>query len=394
MKVLTKFKIGLIRNWPQLKKGLGFLGAFFGLLAVGVAVKYSTETRRKAASETKIFLSVRSGSFAVGEEFSVPICLKAPLQFDAADFELLVDSKLETISSARDSRPIQEGSFGVFPKDDLEILVNEKTASNLVRFSVITKNRNGGRAPYNAPEGFCLGTLNVKGITNGEAYIKFNRETTRVALGGNNITGLKKDQDYDPDVDGKYIIGSGGGSDPIDDPNTPSLSFSIKFNGANNPTEGEKTQTVKVRVTKKSESIDKAYSTTVTYTGQNGVYSGTVALSGVPAGSGYSIYVKGSRHLQKKVRNEDAVFNVGQNTFDFTQEQKYYLEPGDLPDPENDGQQDGVVNTVDRFLLDQRRGNEDQGSLSIADLNFDGSINTMDDSLFNDTIYTRWQDEP
>jgi len=69
------------------------------------------------------------------------------------------------------------------------------------------------------------------------------------------------------------------------------------------------------------------------------------------------------------------------------------LEAGDLPNPNEDNQQDGVVNSVDFSLIESRVGKVDSASLSVADLNLDGIVNWGDAGLLLNTLGTKYEDE-
>ena len=119
----------------------------------------------------------------------------------------------------------------------------------------------------------------------------------------------------------------------------------------------------------------------------NGIWSGAVGFNDVTPGTGYRIYVKGPKHLQKKLceaqpvetaagtyRCADGKITIasGQNTFDFS---KVYLLVGDLPT------QNGVVDSYDTSYIKLNLGAKDAKALQTADLNLDGIVDTQDYSL-------------
>ncbi len=129
-----------------------------------------------------------------------------------------------------------------------------------------------------------------------------------------------------------------------------------------------------------------------------GVWSGVVAFNDVPAGSGYRIYVKPAKHLQKKFceavpvetaagtyRCADGKISIqdGQNTFDFS---KVYAMTGDLPD------QNGVVDSYDTSYIKLNLGSSDPKVLQIADLNLDGIVDTQDYSLVIASLSVKYDD--
>jgi hypothetical protein len=129
-----------------------------------------------------------------------------------------------------------------------------------------------------------------------------------------------------------------------------------------------------------------------------GVWTGTVAFNDIPAGSGYRVYVKGGKHLQKKIcdasptetasgtyRCADGKISIqdGQNNFDFS---KVYMMVGDLPD------QNGVVDSYDTSYIKLNLGSTDARALQIADLNLDGIVDTQDYSLVIASLSIKYDD--
>lgn len=123
----------------------------------------------------------------------------------------------------------------------------------------------------------------------------------------------------------------------------------------------------------------------------NGIWSGTVNLPDVAAGSGYSLYIKGPKHLAKRIcdanptETSPATYRCtmgaltlqgGINTFDFS---NVYLLSGDLP--EQDNSQNGIVDAYDLSFVRLNLGSRDQKVLFVADLNLDGIIDSQDYSL-------------
>lgn len=129
-----------------------------------------------------------------------------------------------------------------------------------------------------------------------------------------------------------------------------------------------------------------------------GMWSGIVAFNDVPAGTGYRVYIKGAKHLQKKLceaspvetaagtyRCADGKITIqdGQNTFDFS---KVYSMVGDLPN------QDGVVDSYDTSYIKLNLGSSVASVLQIADLNLDGIVDTQDYSLVIASLSIKYDD--
>jgi len=133
--------------------------------------------------------------------------------------------------------------------------------------------------------------------------------------------------------------------------------------------------------------------------------SGMITLPAeITPGTGYQILIKGPKHLQalycertgqvKPCSGGAYIYTMplaaGENEFDFG---GYPLLAGDLPLTQTGGQ-DGVVNSIDAVALTNCFDTpESQACKDTADLNFDGTVNTLDMNLMNNTIYSRWEDD-
>lgn len=122
-----------------------------------------------------------------------------------------------------------------------------------------------------------------------------------------------------------------------------------------------------------------------------GVWTGLVSFSSIPAGSNYRVLVKGPKHLQKRIcdTNPSETYpgsytchegkidlRTGVNTLDFS---KIYQLAGDLA--EQSGAQNGFTNSYDTSLIRNNLNSTDPNILKLADLNLDGIVNTQDFSL-------------
>ncbi|NTU46951.1 hypothetical protein HGA88_04980 [Candidatus Roizmanbacteria bacterium] len=174
------------------------------------------------------------------------------------------------------------------------------------------------------------------------------------------------------------------------------MNLKLKFFGINSkPQDGRNTTDVKVTLQKISGT---SYSSTktVTFTSDaNGIWSGTTNFDAT-AGPGYTVLVKGSKHLQKKfcvinpVQNSTGWYQCGNssitlvsgaNSMDFS---AVSLLPGDLAI--NNGAQRGVVDSLDLNTVRKYFGHTDSEALTLADLNLDGVVDTQDYSLVLHTL--------
>lgn len=175
------------------------------------------------------------------------------------------------------------------------------------------------------------------------------------------------------------------------------LNLKLKFQGIPKKPANASAETVKVSL--RAENSATAINGTGSFTpDENGIYTGTVSLNAA-AGSNYTLYVKGPRHLQKKVcvnsPTETSVgtyrcgrgqvnITAGANTIDLT---KILLMTGDLP------QQDGIVDAYDTSFIRQSFGSTDANKLSIGDLNRDNIVDTQDMSLIIQSLNVKYDEE-
>ncbi len=130
-----------------------------------------------------------------------------------------------------------------------------------------------------------------------------------------------------------------------------------------------------------------------------GIWSGLVFFPALPPGSDYVLYVKGPKHIQKKIctanpyetfegtyRCDDTqtiTLKKGENSFDFS---TIYLLVGDLP------VQDEMANSYDLATIYKYLGRTDQEALDNADLNMDGIVDSQDFSLVIKALSFRFDD--
>lgn len=105
---------------------------------------------------------------------------------------------------------------------------------------------------------------------------------------------------------------------------------------------------------------------------------GFLPLSGLTPDKRYSIFVKGPIHRSMKMLSYTALSGGGPFSYQNYDWSSNLLEPGDLPDPNHNSQQNCVINSIDLGLITDRIGHTDQGALSIADVNYDGIVNGND----------------
>jgi len=131
----------------------------------------------------------------------------------------------------------------------------------------------------------------------------------------------------------------------------------------------------------------------------SGIWTNSTPLVfNVPLNSNYKIYVKGPKQLQKKIcdltptetapgtyhcENGRITLKNGVNNLDFS---NVYQLVGDLPE------QNGVVDSYDISLIRNNLNRTDYNILSIADVNFDGRVDSQDYSLLIAALSIRFDD--
>jgi len=187
---------------------------------------------------------------------------------------------------------------------------------------------------------------------------------------------------------------------PTNQPGSVSLNLKLKFQGVmREPANtNQRTMRVKIKVGGGNLSSPVSVEGNFTLTGQKNsetdalIWQGSVNLpSQITAGQHYYLLIKGPKHIQKKIcennpsettggnyrcRSGNQVsLSSGQNNLDFS---KIYFLGGDLP---INSAQDGVVDSLDTSFIRNNLGKTDPNVVAIADLNLDGRVDTQDWSM-------------
>ena len=179
---------------------------------------------------------------------------------------------------------------------------------------------------------------------------------------------------------------------PTETPTQPAVSLSLnlklKFQGISaKPANG--LNKIGVTVTVAKDNNKEILNNIIFTANESGIWTSNAPMlfSQIPPGTGYYILVKGGKHLQKKICDNNPsesypgtyhcdrgkiTLSDGDNTLDFS---KIVLLAGDLP------QQDGIVNSYDTSLVRNNLGKTDTHAISLADINLDGVVDTQDYSL-------------
>jgi len=178
-------------------------------------------------------------------------------------------------------------------------------------------------------------------------------------------------------------------SPPISGESQVTLNLKLRFQGiTKQPAEANRTMDVAVAVAP----VPIAYiarEKTVKFTGQSdGTWTGTVTFDDLPSYFAGTIYIKGPKHIKKKICSNNPTETIsggyrcksfellnikgGENNLDLS---GIILFAGDLPI------QNGVVDAVDIAFIRQNLTNKDGEKLQRGDLNLDGIIDTQDFSM-------------
>ena len=119
---------------------------------------------------------------------------------------------------------------------------------------------------------------------------------------------------------------------------------------------------------------------------------GWVILDGISENRYYSFILKAPKFRGTQVE-EHVYLRGGQRTDQVYSWINNPLEPGDLPNPNNQLLQDCTVNSIDISLLISTLGSINQADLDVADVNFDLIVNGNDIAKVVNTLSTKPDDD-
>lgn len=183
---------------------------------------------------------------------------------------------------------------------------------------------------------------------------------------------------------------------PTPTPSPQGMRFRIKFAGVDDDSaEGAK---AKIRFVRGITNLETPL-VEFTHVG-NGIYEATITLNTyLPAGSGYTIYVKGEKHLARKFCLQSiqaercigggniTIQTTGTSVFDFT---RLELEPGDLPP--QDGKADSTDFAKITSLFTKLCSELTENEKSTADLDYNGCVNIRDAFLMRKTLEVKFDE--
>jgi len=190
-------------------------------------------------------------------------------------------------------------------------------------------------------------------------------------------------------------------SPPISGSANIKLNLKLKFQGITTlPKEGSRTMDVAVGVAP-IPYVHLSREKIATFTAQgDGTWTGSVEFEDLPSYFAGTIYIKGPKHIKKKVCSNSPkepvpggyrcgafeLLNIkeGVNDLDFS---SIVLLAGDLPI------QNGVIDAVDIAFIRQTLRNQDTDKLQRGDLNLDGIIDTQDYSMVLSALGFKYDEE-
>jgi hypothetical protein len=179
------------------------------------------------------------------------------------------------------------------------------------------------------------------------------------------------------------------------------LNLKIKLQGVVKKPKVSSNITVRVKVGGKLLAEPTAYQNVTFSVSDDGVWSGSANFT-LPPGPGYIVYIKGPKHLQKKVCDSaptegsggryhcgegKITLAGGDNSVDMS---KILHLVGDLPE---NGTQNGIVDSYDTSFVRQHLQSTKPEDLAIGDLNYDGVIDGQDFALVIASLSVKYDEE-
>ncbi len=163
------------------------------------------------------------------------------------------------------------------------------------------------------------------------------------------------------------------------------LNIKLKFQGITKRPKDEYND-IQIRVSLDGNDLSEIINKETSFQADDqGIWHGRAVFDNLSQGSGYQVYIKGQKHLQRKIcqshpqeenpgdyqcsDGESITLNTGENDLDFS---SIYLLAGDLKP------QDSVNDSYDTSYIVNNLGKTDPSILLVADLNLDGIVDGQD----------------
>ncbi len=187
--------------------------------------------------------------------------------------------------------------------------------------------------------------------------------------------------------------------------NTP-INLNLKFQGITAQPAGNPAMRVNVKIV--SASNGKSFARQVDFKSDaSGNWIGSTAIdldpTTDPPSTRYSVYVKGPKHLKKRIcvsvptESVPGTYSCAGDRIQLTPGETNLIDArgiyqlaGDLP--VNNGLQNGLIDSSDTSYIRIHFGESDPAVLQIADLNLDGAVTTQDFSLVISALGVKYDD--
>lgn len=352
---------------------LGAIVVLLPLLMIGLWVRKQI-TSRADLTTLPITITPASLSKNVGDTFPLAVSLLSVNPLSGVTITVQFDPHMLSLQSV-------SGNTSSFSED---LSSNTQSAQGLGTLSTVALK------PYDQlPKGpLQVGTITFKAIGPGTTSITLNSSEI---VGPGATAGTLNQFAAALSSPVSIAIGTNGTTpSPTPSQDSPIISFKLKLTGVDR--QGPSLP-FKLHIVDPTTGTYWDFVQTLT-SNVNGMYSfdGFLILSGVPSGKPYNIFVKGPKHLQRRMGSRIIIptKNEPQNVFDWTDKP---LLPGDVPNPSQNYSQDGIANALDNSLIIERIYHDGQNATLVADLNYDGVVNLFDYSLFLATLSSKNDDD-
>jgi hypothetical protein len=189
---------------------------------------------------------------------------------------------------------------------------------------------------------------------------------------------------------------------PTGSPASVSLDLKIKLQGIAKKPKKADAINVQVKLAGGGLAQATAYKTVSFTVNDAGEWSGKADFDSIPTGGGYRVYIKGPKHIAKKICDSaptetkggayhcgdgKITLKAGTNSLDFS---KIIQLGGDLPEG---GKQNGIIDAYDTTFVRTNLGSVDAAKTAIGDINLDGGIDTQDYSIILQSLSIKFDEE-
>lgn len=358
------------------------------ILVLGVILTFTqrnTHQSRAAAENVSFTIDPSTDTFPAGEEHTVTVLISSGDQSKKISGTDLYFSTGDNLSIVDVGDPVAVDSQTQLGKTQLVHDISDTSAH--IAYVFIQPN---DQLPSTVSF-----VVTVKGTAEGTGTFSLDTERSRVTgyVTGNSYGWGEVEQ-------GTYTIGAGAETTPPVD--GVHLNLRLQFQGIlKKPIASLNTMRVQVVVGEGDSKSEPQYGTFTA--GDDGVWSGSVTFTDIQPGADKSLFIKGPKHLQKKIcvasptettpgtyrcSVGQITLNQGTNNLDFS---KVYMLAGDLP--EQNGAQNGIVDAYDISYVRLALGSRDEKTISVADLNYDNIVDTQDYSLVIASLGVKYDEE-